>query len=69
MIKSYEDDPQNMEQSMQLEILCYMAKSFDLLELRELVYEIFNSLRSSVYRRKKHWCGLVTNSSRSEYFT
>jgi hypothetical protein len=52
MIKSYEDDPQNMEQSKQLEILCYMAKSFDLLELRELVYEIFNSLRSSVYRRK-----------------
>jgi len=48
MMTGYEDDPQNMEQSKDLGILCYMAKPIDLSELREQVKEIFNSSRSSV---------------------
>ena len=37
------NDPQNMEQAKRLGILCYIAKPFDLFELRERVNEILNS--------------------------
>ena len=37
-------DPHNMEQAKELEILCYMAKPFDLFELRERVKEIFSGI-------------------------
>lgn len=37
------NDPQNMEQAKKLGILCYIAKPFDLFELRERVKEILNS--------------------------
>jgi len=39
MMTAY-DDPQNMEQAKDLGILCFMAKPFDLFELRERVREI-----------------------------
>jgi len=37
------DDPHNIDQAKELGILCYIAKPFDLFELRELVKEILNS--------------------------
>ena len=37
------DDPQNMEQSKELGISLYMAKPFDLFELRVRVFEILNN--------------------------
>jgi two-component system response regulator (stage 0 sporulation protein F) len=49
MMTGSEDDPQNMEQSKELGILCYIPKPidvfepFDLSELRERVKEILNS--------------------------
>lgn len=42
MMTGYED-PHNIEQAQELGILCYMAKPFDLFELREQVKEILNS--------------------------
>jgi len=40
MMTAYGDHPQNMEQAKDLGILYYMAKPFDLFELRERVREI-----------------------------
>ena len=37
------DEPHNMEQAMELGILCYITKPFDLFELRERVKELLNS--------------------------
>lgn len=43
MMTGYGDDPQVIEQSRSLGILCYIAKPFDLFDLRERVREILNS--------------------------
>ena len=40
MMTAYGDHPQNMEQAKDLGILYYMAKPFDLFELRERVRDI-----------------------------